>query len=191
MRTKLASLASRRIPLRYAVPLVIIAPLAAFFLLPSAGSATAPTATLVGVWKAAADAPYIPHMIRVDSDGTFQIANPTGVQLKADGSGVTDASGLGLWQSLGDGRYSIEFWELNANQTPDPATGRYTPADTLQVRATLRVTGDTFVSLAGDVAFDHAGDGQFTVVATYTPAARPRLLTGTRQHLTLPGAPTG
>lgn len=142
MRTRLARLAAR-IPYPRTVA-VAVALAAALLIVPNPAGADNPstTAQLSGtVWSVQIGvAPYPDHQFTLFPGGIIQSSNPTGVQLKSDGSGETDATGDGYyWPGPHAGQFYVDVWEINANQTPD-AAGHYTPAPELEFRALLQLT---------------------------------------------------
>jgi hypothetical protein len=103
----------------------------------------------VGAWEVqAVGAPYKPHLLTFEADGTMFTTNPTNVQEAT--SNTNDSVGMGTWHR--DGQYIYgTFYQLNA------FADTHRPADSLEVRFRIRVSGD---QLTGDwfiAAFDARG----------------------------------
>jgi len=81
--------------------------------------------------------------------------NPSNVQENKDGTGEHDSLGIGYWHQRPDGLYDIDFFELNSKQKRDPHTDKAVPTDTFEVRATVKLTGDTFTSTTAGVFFNN------------------------------------
>lgn len=121
-----------------AAAVALTAPITALQMLPAGAdsSSTHRTSPVVGTWLGDVHgAQYEPHLLQFHADGTMISSNPSNVQERADGTGVNDSTGQGVWH-MERGRVVGTFVELNASQAT------HQPVDTLTVRFTIEVHGD-------------------------------------------------